>query len=114
MAGPQVPLVDGHTALELPDCSALGRASCPSMTPDEAAMAIRQTAARFAAEKASVLEMWAALHEHLHDLCVEQPLIGDFLVLFNALEEWEVSAGADRDRAIERSRQVARRLGASA
>ena len=77
-------------------------------------MAIRHAAARFAAEKASVVEMWDALHEHLHDLCAEQPLIGDFLALFNALEAWEVATGADRDRAIERSRQVARRLGTSA
>jgi hypothetical protein len=84
------------------------------VTPEQAATAIRQAAARFAAEKASVVEMWGAMHEHLCDLCSEHPLTGDFPVLFTALEEWEVAVGADRDRAVERLRQLARRLGMSA
>jgi hypothetical protein len=77
-------------------------------------MAIRHVAALFAAEKASVVEMWQALHEHLHDLCADYPLSGDFLALFAALEAWEASAKDGRERAVVHCRRVAHRLSTSA
>ena len=77
-------------------------------------MAIRQVAARFAAERASVVEMWRALHEHLYDLCADYPLSGDLLALFDALEAWETSAKDGRERAVVHCRQVAHRLSTSA
>jgi hypothetical protein len=80
------------------------------VTFDESAAEVRAVAAQFSRSRVDVREMWSALHSKLNDLCSEHPLEGDFLRLFNVLENWEVSVGADRDRATEIARQIARRL----
>lgn len=78
--------------------------------PTDAVEIVRAAAVRFLAHHIDVAPLWEALHSNLNDLCVDGPLHDDFLALFNALESWEVSVGADRDRAREALLPIARRL----
>lgn len=80
------------------------------MTPDNAAAEIRDAAACFGSAHLEVTEMWTTFHSHLHDLCGESQLQGEFLELFNALERWESAVGDDKDAAIASARATALRL----
>ncbi len=81
------------------------------MSPDEAAEHVRLAAAEFARGDSDIRAMWSALHSFLHDLCAEEPLRGDFLQLFNSLEEWEKATGDGRAAAEDETRVIAARLG---
>lgn len=82
------------------------------MTPAEAAAEIRATAATFGGGESTIQDFWSSFHDNLHDLCAEDPLDGDWLAAFEALEAWEVATASDRVAAVEQARAVALRLGA--
>jgi hypothetical protein len=84
------------------------------MSSDDARSAVITAAKAFGIGEATIQEMWAALHDNLHDLCRDAPLTGDYLDLFVALERWESSTGPHRDDYVVSARVIARRLGASA
>jgi hypothetical protein len=72
---------------------------------------VQSVAARFGAGDATTREMWSALHANLHELSADGSLQGDYLNLFNALEQWETAVGDDRAAAEAEARAVAARLG---
>ncbi len=79
------------------------------VNPDGAAHAIRAAARRFVQGEVGIVEVWNALHANLVDLCRDEPLHGDFLALFQALERWEASTER-RSVDLEQVRLVASRL----
>ena len=78
--------------------------------PDEAAAVIRTAAAEFMTDALDAPGMWSAFHTNLSVLCRDEPLTGDFLACFDALETWEAAQGPQRDDALKALRQVAPRL----
>jgi hypothetical protein len=81
-------------------------------TAETASDAIRQAARALSSGDGSVVELRSTLLSNLHDLCRDRPLQGDYLRLFEALERWEASVGADRNQAEDRVTTQAERLAA--
>jgi hypothetical protein len=81
-------------------------------TPETASDFIRQSAQALSSGGGSVPELRSTLLSNLHDLCRDHPLRGDYLNLFEALERWEASVGADRNEAEDEIKTIAERLGA--
>jgi hypothetical protein len=81
------------------------------MEPEEADVAIRLSAREYASGSDRPPVIWSALNSHLTDLCRDEPLDGDFLRLFQALEHWEQSVSPERERAEDDIRRIAASLG---
>src|SRR5271169_1631528 len=88
-----------RTAL-MPQSWRIGNALCHDgpMEPEEADVAIRLSAREYASGSDRPPVIWSALNSHLTDLCRDEPLDGDFLRLFQALEHWEQSVSPERER----------------
>lgn len=74
-------------------------------------MAIRLAAREYASGSDRPPLIWSALNSHLTALCRDEPLDGDFLRLFQALERWEQSVSPERERAEDDIRSIASSLG---
>jgi len=83
------------------------------VTQGELRELIVDTAQEFADGRASIQDMWAAVHEDLYTLCDDGPLAGDFLAIFVDLERWESACGDAREEAVEVARRTAARLAAA-
>lgn len=67
---------------------------------------VREVTARFASGDAEVRDVWSTFHGNLYDLCKDEPLSGDLLRLFRALESWEAAVGDERQRSEDLLRDV--------
>lgn len=74
---------------------------------------VRVSAWLFAKGELDLTTFRSAFLGSLDELCREEPLGGDHLELFRALEEWEAVGGDHRLRSIEVVRSVAVRLAAN-
>ncbi len=84
------------------------------MVPDDAAGEIAAEAIRFEAGDSDLIAFRAKFMGSLHDLCRDEPLSGDHLELFFALEAWEEAVGEERRSAAERVADLAGRLATGA
>lgn len=80
------------------------------MSPIEAEAEIASAARRMLSGEIDVLTFAFVFNSLLVDLCEDEPLGGDLLELFFALETLEISFGAERVVAAENLQQVAQRL----
>jgi hypothetical protein len=84
------------------------------MEPKEVKTALRMAATEFASGSDSPARLWPVIHGgNLTDLC-RDPLTGDFLRLFQALEHWEASVSPERERPEDEVRTIASNLGQDA
>ncbi len=83
------------------------------MEPAEAERKIAVAARQLLSGEIDLLTFAYAFNRSLSGLCEDEPLSGDLLELFFALESWEVSVGAERVEAAERVTLVAQRLAAT-
>ncbi|MEN9644546.1 MAG: hypothetical protein RL238_1215 [Actinomycetota bacterium] len=84
------------------------------MPPEDVAREIAAEAVRFQAGDSDLIAFRAKFMGALHDLCRDEPLSGDHLEMFFALEAWEESVGEDRRSAAERVAGLAGRLAVGA
>jgi hypothetical protein len=79
-------------------------------TPETVSHLIRQSAQALSSGGGSVAELRSTLLSNLYDLCRDHPLQGDYLDLFEVLERWEASVGAERIEAEDDIKTLAERL----
>lgn len=82
------------------------------MQTGEAARLVASEARRFADGNADIVAFWYSFMGVLSDLCENEPLSGDHLEMFFALEAWEEAVGSERTAAVNLAREIARRLAA--
>ena len=75
---------------------------------------IRRAAQHFVDESdADVRSLWSSFHGSLYDLCRDEPLDGEFLSLFQALEAWEAALPGEREEQVRNLREAAAKLSSS-
>lgn len=84
------------------------------MQPDEVAREIAAEAARIGAGDSDLNSFRSKFMGSLHDLCQDEPLSGDRLEMFFALEAWEEAVGQARLDAEGSVLELADRLAAGA